>query len=236
MHKNELSKINMGKSILVDCDNCQNKRAWKSIIPAEDLDKHMAAVGQAQANAKILQKMLIDFPIEPKTNILVPGCGTGQIFDYLDVSLFKDFNLIFSDINKEYLNKLDQRLKKIQKINYKIIEDDIETIKIRNRFDSCIIILLLEHVNWQQVLLNIVHLKIKSIYLIIQKQGKNQHMTTEYKDIPLSIKEFSKLAKSKIILESVLKKYLKKEGFNLLKKYKERVLDNKEMVGIFFSK
>ena len=150
------------------------KGAWKSTIPANDLDKHMLITKQVLANGKILQKMIGDFPINDM-KILVPGCGTGQIFDYLNPTIFYDSNLIFTDINKEYLEKLDSRLKKYQKISYKIIEDDIENTKIKEQFDSCILILILEHVDWEKAILGKIKANMKIVIVTF--------LNTEFMDI-----------------------------------------------------
>jgi len=211
------------------------KEAWKSTIPANDLDKHMLATKQVLANAKILQNIIGDFPINDM-KILVPGCGTGQIFNYLNPTIFSDSNLIFTDINKEYLEKLDLRLKKFQKISYKIIKDDIENTKIQEQFDSCILILILEHIDWEKAIKNILNFGVKSFYIIIQKQDKNKQTVTSYKDIPKSITKFSTIAKSHLISASEIEQYFKKEGFNLLRECGEKVINNKEMVGLYFSR
>jgi len=220
---------------LID-DFKDSKKAWKSTIPADDLDKHMLATKQVQANVKILEKMLNDFPIKEGTNILVPGCGTGQIFDYIDINLFSNYHLTLTDINKEYLKKIDQRFKKNQKISYKIIEDDIEIPKIQQKFDSSILILVLEHIEWKKALENILNLGVNSVYIIIQKQDKNKQIVTSYKNIPKSITKFSTITKSQLIDEHKIKQYFKKNGFNLLKSYSEKIMDNREMIGLFLFK
>jgi len=179
--------------------------------------------------------MISDFPII-NMKILVPGCGTGQIFDYLNLKQLSDSNLTFTDINKEYLEKLNPKLKKIQKISYKIIVDDIETTKIQEEFDSCILILILEHTEWEKVIKNILNFRVNSFYIIIQKQNKNKQIVISYKDVPKSITKFSTTAKYHLINVSEIKLYFKKEEFNLLKEYGEKVIDNKEMIGLFFSK
>lgn len=211
------------------------KEAWKSIISAEDLDKHMIKTKQIQANTKILQNMINDFPIS-KMKILVPGCGTGQVFEHLDLTLFSGSQIIFTDINKKYLEKLNQRLKKFRKISYSVTMDDIENTKIKKHFNSCILILVLEHIEWKKVIKNILNFGVSSFYVIIQKQNKNKQTITSYRDMPKSITKFSTIARTHLIDNLEIKQYFKKEGFDLLKKYNEKVLDNKKMVGFYFSK
>jgi len=224
----------ISKSKQVDCNSCINRRIWKKVIPANYLDKHMLAIGQAETNAKIIEKFLKDFPLKSKAKILVPGCGTGQLFDYINRDIFENIHLTFTDINKEYLEKLKIRLRKFQKIKYDIWEDDIENTKIKQNFDICIIILLLEHVNWKKAIANIFNFNPKSIFFIIQKQNKNKQIITKYKNIPQSIIEFSKTVKTQVVSEIELSSYLLKEGFNLIKRYEQKVINNKSMVGMFF--
>ena len=53
------------------------------------------------------------------------------------ISIFLDCFITFTDINIEYLEKLNQRLKKNGEIPYEILEDDIEDNKIQENFTSC---------------------------------------------------------------------------------------------------
>ncbi len=57
------------------------KIGWTNIITADDLDTHLIDIGQAKVNASIVAQMLTDFPLNNNATLLIPGCGTGQIFD-----------------------------------------------------------------------------------------------------------------------------------------------------------
>ena len=98
------------------------------------------------------------------------------------------------------------------------------------------LLLVLEHVDWQKTIQNILNFGIKSLYVIIQKQEKSKSAITTYENVPESIIQFSKIAKIHSINECELEQYPEKEGFNFLKKYSEKVLNNKEMLGMYFIK
>ena len=57
--------------------------AWANLIRAEDYEAHMAAVGQAQANAHLVADYFLQAPLLPGARILFLGAGTGQVFDYV---------------------------------------------------------------------------------------------------------------------------------------------------------
>jgi hypothetical protein len=57
------------------------REAWQGHITAEDYDAHMARVGQAQANARIVG-LFVEHWLTPPSRVLVVGAGTGQLLDY----------------------------------------------------------------------------------------------------------------------------------------------------------
>ena len=59
------------------------RHAWTKLITAADLDDHMAQVGQARANAKVLKSMLVSSASEKSVGLLFAGAGTAQFLDYI---------------------------------------------------------------------------------------------------------------------------------------------------------
>ena len=57
--------------------------AWSRTITAEDYEAHMAAIGQAQANAALVAEYLQAQPPSRHASVLFAGAGTGQMFEYV---------------------------------------------------------------------------------------------------------------------------------------------------------
>ena len=64
------------------------RHAWTKLISAADLDDHMHQVGQAAANAALLQSMLATNGREEQTSLLIVGGGTAQFLDYISPTIF----------------------------------------------------------------------------------------------------------------------------------------------------
>lgn len=61
--------------------------AWTTIILAEDYEAHMAAAGQAQANAKLVAEYLAAQAPQEGASLLFLGAGTGQMFDIVQPTI-----------------------------------------------------------------------------------------------------------------------------------------------------
>src|SRR4051812_2406478 len=84
--------------------------AWTEIVTGEDYDEHMSAVGQAQA-AAVLTSQIIQSAEPPEGGRVVnAGAGTGQMLDFLDPALFRPFRMTFTDLNRSFLARLEERL------------------------------------------------------------------------------------------------------------------------------
>lgn len=79
------------------------RRAWTGLISAADLDDHMHKVGQAAANAALLQSMLSADRHDKQTNLLIVGGGTAQFLDYVPATTVDRYNITFTDINPNFL-------------------------------------------------------------------------------------------------------------------------------------
>jgi hypothetical protein len=67
--------------------------AWTRIATGEDYDEHTAAVGQAQAAARLTVELLPGADLRRGSRIVIAGSGTGQMFDHL---ICTDLNPTFS--------------------------------------------------------------------------------------------------------------------------------------------
>ena len=65
----------------------------------------MAQVGQARANAKLLQSMLVSSASDKSVGLLFAGAGTAQFLDYIPATCLAPFRLTLSDINESFLKR-----------------------------------------------------------------------------------------------------------------------------------
>lgn len=212
------------------------RKGWTELITAEDYDYHMAAIGQAETNSKIVFEMFSEFPLPNNSRLLVAGCGTCQMFDYLEPKKLGKYKFMFSDINQSFLEVGKMRIGKFPGIKYKFIIDDIESTKINEKIDGVLAVLLLEHIDWRKGINSFVKLKPKKIYLVIQVQDDKKSFVTNGIKLRPSIEKFSKIASPKPVKEQELSNYLENEGYKLVKKIEKQVLNNKSMVGLIFEK
>jgi hypothetical protein len=84
--------------------------AWTQIVTAEDYDEHMAAVGQAQAAAVLTVELIQKAALHEGSRLVIAGAGTGHMFDFLNIDLFRPFRLICTDLNPTFLVRLRARL------------------------------------------------------------------------------------------------------------------------------
>src|SRR5579885_2289014 len=105
----------------------------------------MLAIGQARVNAEILNHFFSIHRIKNK-KIYAPGCGTGQLFEFMDQTFIRDNDFLFTDIRAEFLSRARDRLATAKSLETKV--DDIESSSIVKKVDVCTVVLLFEHVNW----------------------------------------------------------------------------------------
>src|SRR5438874_6565380 len=87
------------------------REAWTG-VSAADYDAHMAVVGQAEANAHLVRRLLTDHP-PPGPRLVFAGAGTGQMFDYVSPDFLRPFEVTFTDISAALLARLADRLRAI---------------------------------------------------------------------------------------------------------------------------
>src|SRR5512139_2279081 len=109
------------------------REVWRAQISADDYDAHMAAVGQAQANARLVERF-IERWLTPPARILVAGAGTGQMFDYARRELFDGFALTCTDLSAGLLTRLEQRLAGRRLTNVTTVVDDLEQTQLGSPF------------------------------------------------------------------------------------------------------
>src|SRR5258706_3465707 len=128
------------------------RQAWMGVIQADDYDRHMAAVGQAEANAELIRKMIREAKLPAGAGLLIAGAGTGQMFDYITPQSLGDVSLTFTDIREAFLGRLIARLGRLNFARFRVVVDDVERTHLGHSFAAIALVLVLEHVEWQKAL------------------------------------------------------------------------------------
>jgi hypothetical protein len=124
-----------------------SRHAWQEVITVEDYERHMAAVGQVQANASLLEELFRDYAPRLGAQILFAGAGTGQYLDYMPRNQLGLYRTTFADIKPANQARLAGR---ICAMDIATVLDDIEDSRLAGPFDLAIAILVLEHTDWRR--------------------------------------------------------------------------------------
>lgn len=210
-------------------------KVWTELIGPDDLDTHLAGIGQAQANAELVKQMFKDVPLQGK--LLISGCGTGQLFDYiLPLDLGNKLQLTLTDINYLYLERANARLSHFPGLNFDVRLDNIESTRIQDKYEGVLITLVLEHVEWMKALDSMQTLKPNTFYIIVQEQTTDEYPLTLRPELSEVWQEFSRIVKPKLIPRNDLVVYFSERSFRLVKEYERNVPNNKIMKGFIFKK
>ncbi len=145
------------------------KDAWAKVIAGEDYDGFMAEIGQAQANAGIVAEFIEHVRPEKGARVVVAGAGTGQMFDHHPLARLPDHEVLFTDINPQFLARLEPRARQAGLVNFSILVDDLEQTQIPAGPDAIIVVLVLEHIQWERALRNLAALSPGALMIVIQK-------------------------------------------------------------------
>jgi 2-polyprenyl-3-methyl-5-hydroxy-6-metoxy-1,4-benzoquinol methylase len=203
------------------------REAWTYVISAADYEAHMASIGQAQANASLVEEFLQAAPPPPGSAILIAGAGTGQMFDYIPASILTPYCTTFTDINAGYLQILSARL---QDITFELAVDDIESSALAGPFDLAIAVLVLEHVDWPRAVASLCRLSSR-VFVVSQENSPQTQLRP--------------LAGSLVVLRDVSPHLIPRKDLeaefagHALRAVRESVkeaADAKRMIGIEFSR
>jgi len=150
--------------------------AWTKLVRPEDYETHMAGVGQAQANAQLVEDYFRVQPPEKDSSILFMGAGTGQMFQFISPSFLLPFATTFTDINPTYLDLLNERLRSVDTLRYVTAVDDIENSSLSETFSPVIAVLVLEHVDWKKAAATLAKLAKENVLIVVQ-ENPPQHAT-----------------------------------------------------------
>jgi 2-polyprenyl-3-methyl-5-hydroxy-6-metoxy-1,4-benzoquinol methylase len=211
------------------------RRAWAHLITADDIDDHMLQVGQATANAELLVSMLQAQNPSVGSSMLFVGGGTGQFLDFVDVDYFANFAITLSDLNPAFLRRARQRFDSAKISSARFIIDDIEKTSLGGAFDTVVVVLVLEHINWRLGLRNIQRLAPDTLHIIIQCNPENMASAiAPSRKLNASMRAFAATAHPQLVAGDELSEYLKSLGYVLKARDERAVADGKTMLGLSF--
>ena len=215
-----------------------DRKAWlKGEISPEDLDRLMADNGQAEANAHHVQEFFRKYPLPQGSCLLVHGCGTCQMFDYLEPADLGDVKVTFADIGTGMLETARRRLKRFDDFSCEIIVDDIENTVVTESYDAVLLSMVLLHVDWKKCLVNVSNLNPARIYIIEQQQKQGTPVAgAKNRVLPPSIQKYAETASIHLVPRPDLEQFLADLGYGLAYVSETPVPDEKLMVGFVFVK
>lgn len=139
------------------------REAWTARVTATDYEAHMQRIGQADANAALLQDLFAAAQVPPAAPVLIAGAGTGQMFTFLPPDFLAGHPVTCTDVNPAFLEKLRERYP------CQIAIDDIEDSQLTPGWGAIAVVLVLEHVDWHRAIHSLARLQPENLLLIIQR-------------------------------------------------------------------
>ena len=204
------------------------REVWISQVEPDDYETHMAAIDQAQANARLVRDLFESAGVPKGSRVLIAGAGTGQIFDYLPEGYFDGYRLICSDISSRLLDRLRRR------VTCETVVDDIEESKVLPGLGAIIAVLVLEHVDFRRALASLARLHPERLILVIQENPPQ--MTTAItpgRQVPASLC-VPEESQPQLIPIQQLTDEMTRIGFTLRRMLTAEVADEKKMIGLLF--
>jgi hypothetical protein len=210
--------------------------AWKNFIRADDYEAHMAAVGQAKANATLVVEYFAANPPQPDAAVLFLGAGTGQMFDLVAPDFLVPYRNTFVDINSAYLRLLRERLGHFEDLRFATVEDDVEQTALKPGFDLVVAVLLLEHVDWRKAVYTIARLSTARVLVVTQENlGSEVSAMSANREVPGTMNVFREIH-PELIQPQALQNELRSHGFLLAYQAEKIVADGKKMLATGFAK
>ncbi len=207
--------------------------AWANKILAVDYDAHMAAVGQAQANASLAAELFETAPPDPGARILFAGAGTGQMFEFVSPSILSGYAVTFADINPRFLAVLTSRLEKVEGLTFQTVVDDIEDSRLAPGFDLAVAVLVLEHVDWRRGVATLCRLA-KRVFVVVQ-ENPPELTTALSRPVSGSMAIFREVHPT-LIPKTDLEREFARLGFALKHHRVREVADKKKMIALEFAR
>jgi len=199
------------------------REAWTTRVTADDYEEHMARIGQAEANALLLRELLTGV----SGRVLIAGAGTGQMFGYLPGEFLAGCEVVCSDVNPTFLERLRSRFV------CETVLDDIEDSRLAPGFAAIAVVLVLEHVDWRRAVESLSRLEPERLVLIVQRNpAAVSAAVTPGRLPPGTMKVFAGEAPPKLVPVGELTEKLAGLGFEVVREEAREVQDGKTMTGL----
>jgi hypothetical protein len=212
------------------------RQAWTTEIRAEDYDAHMALVGQAQANAQVVADWLRSNPPKSNSAILFAGAGTGQMFDFLSPEILSPYRVTFTDINDDYLRRLESRVMSKTRLRFRVLVDDIERSRLPAGFTLAVAVLVLEHVDWQLAVATLCDLSSDSVFVVLQENPPKSRTVINHSQPFVGTMRIFREVHPMLVNRRELVREFGHHEFALVYSSQKYVLYDKRMVGLGFTK
>jgi hypothetical protein len=210
------------------------RRAWTEVVTADDYERHMAAIGQAQAGAELTAWAVRSAGLTAGDAVTVVGAGTGQMLDYLDAEILRPYRLTFADLNPAYLARLRERLTQ-KGIEGSLREDDFEQTHLAPGPALLLATLLREHIDWRRGVESIAALRPRACAIVIQENPPGMvTAVTPGRVVPPSIAKAMETAHATLVARAELAGTMAGRGYELRSETAREVADGKRLVGLLF--
>ena len=197
----------------------------------------MTDIGQAQANADLVLRLLTEVRLSSGSCVLFAGAGPGQMFDYAATDVLRRLDITFTDINEEFLSRVADRARHAGLTKFQTVLDDVESPHVPGPFDVTVLVLVLEHVNWKLALKALADLPSRRFLIVTQRNpvGLDTNVSPN-RPLRGSLQEANQGEEPHLIDDEELRTEMGGLGYKL-RNYEERsVLDAKTMCGYVFSR
>jgi SAM-dependent methyltransferase len=211
------------------------RHAWTQIVTAEDYEKYMAAVGQAQAGAALTEYIIQSAKPPVGGRVVIVGAGTGQMLDFLDPAIFRPFRIICTDLNPRFLDRLQERLDR-HGLSPTVLQDDIEHTALDPGPDLVLATLLLEHIDWRLSVEVFAELRPTACGIIIQENPPGMTSTvTPGRRIPPSVSRALATTQATLAPHDELLAAFAARGYLCKSRCARQVADGKQLIALLFS-
>jgi SAM-dependent methyltransferase len=202
------------------------REAWATRVTPEDYETHMARIGQAEANAALIGKLL---HAPAGGRVLIAGAGTGQMFDYLPAGFLAEQRVTCSDVNPAFLAKLRERF------TCETTIDDIEDSRLEPGWAAIVVVLVLEHVDWRKAVRSLARLDAEELLVIVQRNPTDvTAAVTPGRTPPGTMSVFANEAPPHLVPVDELIAELGRTGYAVESQEERGVQDGKFMIATVF--
>lgn len=196
----------------------------------------MASIGQAQAAAALTGRLIELALVPADSSIVIAGAGTGQMFDFVEPSVFRPYRMTFADLNPAFLVRLRERLARCG-LQAEILEDDIEKTAIEPGPDLLLATLLLEHIGWQRGVQAFAALRPAVCAVILQENPAGMSTAvTPGRRLPPSLAKAAEIWHPVLVPKEQLIPAMEAEGYSCRETLVREVADGKRLVGVLFAR